>query len=244
MSKALRLTVIALILFTPYALFFRLFGVSFVYSYAALSVIFLSWARVKARINVENLIKNHQTRRLTKEYEYLDTELSFLSQKLKIRKPKVYLSSLNELSATVTGLDGEMQIIVSEPLIKTLTESELRAVLSHELSHLALKDTSFIIYVQGLLSIGAFPMSQLLFSLSLKKDDEPFIFELLMNFSSLLIAFHFFRNSEHAADKMSLNLVKKEELIRALRKLYGPNQPLKSNYFSSHPSLSERISAL
>lgn len=243
LRQLLHLSALLLVLIFPYALFLRLCSVPFVMSYLAFSLLFLTLAKVQVHFNVKNLIQRHRVRGLNSEQRFVEAEVLSLCQKLSLKPPKVFVSSLNELSATVTGpFQGKMILILSEPLLKTLSRHEIKAIFSHELSHMALKDVEFVLLIQALIQVGAFPFSQILNLLNLKKDQDPYLFEFLLSFSSLLLGCALFRSREHAADQMSLNLVEKDALIQALRKLHLPKE--EASLFSAHPSFQERVSFL
>jgi len=76
------------------------------------------------------------------EYETLNVLIKEVSERAKIKKPKVYVISSQVPNAFATGRSEEKAVVaVTTGLLQQLNERELKGVLAHEVSHIKNKDT-------------------------------------------------------------------------------------------------------
>ncbi len=167
-------------------------------------------------------------------------------------------------NAFFTGFGRFRKIVLFDTLLAQLTESEVEAVLAHEIGHYRLRHIAKLLLgsMAGLLA-GFYVLSRLAESKAfyeafgfLPGDIEPafLLFALLSGsvvfwFSPLL---HFWsRRFERQADAFACRAVGgPQALVSALRKLNEKNlsnltpHPLYSGFYYSHPSLLEREAAL
>jgi heat shock protein HtpX len=150
-----------------------------------------------------------------------------------------------------------------------MTKEELRAVLGHEISHIANGDMVTLTLVQGVLNAFVLFFSRVLAQLlsgGEKRRNSGFSYLLivlalqtLLGFIASLIVFAFSRHREYAADAGSARLLgTPQSMIAALRRLgnlqpgvlpdslkaFGIASKRSSSIFSTHPSLEDRIDAL
>lgn len=76
-----------------------------------------------------------------RQYPRLHQHVAELSERAGIRKPHVYISEMPVHNALAARLRGGGVVAVTLPLLDTLGDAELRAVLAHEIGHLRNRDT-------------------------------------------------------------------------------------------------------
>ena len=163
-------------------------------------------------------------------------------------------------------------VAVSTEIMQQMTKEELRAVLGHEMSHVANGDMVTLTLVQGVLNAFVIVVSRVLASViasgskgeSRRNNSGLYVLlvvvlQLALGILASLIVFWFSRKREYAADAGSANLLgTPSSMIAALRRL-GNLQPgvlpdslkamgiaegKKTSIWSTHPSLEDRIAAL
>jgi len=166
--------------------------------------------------------------------------LKRLAQKARIKIPKVGLIECSTPFIFSIGRQEKATIVLSVGLLETLSDSELKAALAHEIAHIKNKDC----LIKSLAS-------------SLK-------FAVPFNILGYLIEPAIYRDREFLADEESVRITNKPEaLISALIKLYesflisqktmfftGSLMGLftecsgRQNLFSKHPPITERLKRL
>lgn len=163
-------------------------------------------------------------------------------------------------------------VAVSTDIMGQMTREELRAVLGHELSHVANGDMVTLTLVQGVLNAFVIVVSRVLASViangskgeSRRNSDGLYfllvmVLQLAFGILASLIVFWFSRRREYAADAGSAKLLgTPSSMIAALRRL-GNLQPgvlpdslkamgiaegKRTSVWSTHPALEDRIAAL
>ena len=163
-------------------------------------------------------------------------------------------------------------VAVSTDIMGQMTREELRAVLGHELSHVANGDMVTLTLVQGVLNAFVIVVSRVLASViangskgeSRRNSDGLYfllvmVLQLAFGILASLIVFWFSRRREYAADAGSAKLLgTPSSMIAALRRL-GNLQPgvlpdslkamgiaegRRTSVWSTHPALEDRIAAL
>lgn len=163
------------------------------------------------------------------------------------------------LNAYFGGLGASKRVVLFDTLLVKLENSEILAVLGHELGHFKHKD------ILKMITLSAFMMFMIFFvfgnipasvysALGISGSGGTLVFLLL--FSSIFslifspVVGIFSRQNEFNADDFAAQMQSKDDMISALKKLGSENKafpkahPLYSAIYHSHPSLYERISEL
>ena len=165
-------------------------------------------------------------------------------------------------------------VAVSSDIMGQMTKEELRAVLGHEMSHVANGDMVTLTLIQGVLNAFVIFFSRVIASVVANAGKGEgnrrgnnggiyflvvFVLEIALGILASLIVFAFSRKREYAADAGSAKLLGTPmSMIAALQRL-GNLQPgvlpdslkamgiaegKKTSLWSTHPSLDDRIAAL
>ena len=164
-------------------------------------------------------------------------------------------------------------VAVSSDIMRQMTAEELRAVLGHEISHVANGDMVTMTLLQGVLNACVIFLSRVVAFMAMNAMSDGkgrrrgsnaiyylvyYVMQFLLGIGAALIVNAFSRRREYAADRGSAELlVSPAPMIAALRRL-GNLQPgvlpdsLKAmgisgkhaSLFATHPSLEDRIAAL
>jgi len=197
--------------------------------------------------------------------------------------PEVGIFENSSPNAFATGPSKRNSLVaVSRGLINQLSKEELEAVIGHEIAHIANGDMVTMTLLQGV--VNAFVMflaRALAFAVSGFGRDRnrqggggsflsymlfTFLFEMVFMIAGSMVISYFSRQREFRADKGSSDLLGKEPMINALRKLeriHVPDKmiadqksvaalmihrpPKKGSFIallSTHPSIEERINRL
>ena len=196
-----------------------------------------------------------------------------LAARANVQMPEVaiYHGSAN---AFATGaFKNHALVAVSDSIMEQMTREELRAVLGHEMSHVANGDMVTMTLLQGVLNACVIFLSRVLAFLAsnaLSRDGERrrgsnglyylvyYVLQIGLGFLASLVAMWYSRHREFAADRGSAELLgTPSSMIAALRRL-GNLQPgvlpdsikafgisgKHASIFATHPSLEDRIEAL
>ena len=203
----------------------------------------------------------------------VDTVTS-LAQRADLKTPEVAIYH-GEANAFATGaFKNSALVAVSDRIMEQMTREELRAVLGHEMSHVANGDMVTMCLLQGVLNACVIFLSRIVAyiaagMLSDRKSRSGgmssviyhvvyFVMQITLGIAASLVAMWFSRRREFAADAGSANLLgTPSPMIAALRRL-GNLQPgvlpdslaalgiggKSASLFATHPSLEDRIAAL
>ena len=193
-----------------------------------------------------------------------------LARRANLKTPEVaiYHGSAN---AFATGAFRNSALVaVSDGIMQQMTKEELRAVLGHEMSHVANGDMVTMCLLQGILNTFVLFISRIAASLLAERSNGNrrgngalyypvyYICQMLLSFLASIIAMWFSRHREYAADAGSARLLGTPgPMIAALQRL-GNLRPgvlpdslkafgisgKKTSLFATHPSLDDRIAAL
>lgn len=194
-----------------------------------------------------------------------------LAARANVQMPEVaiYHGSAN---AFATGaFKNHALVAVSDSIMAQMTREELRAVLGHEMSHVANGDMVTLTLVQGVLNAFVIVISRVLASVianngkgeSRRNNDGLYyllviVLQMALGVLASLVVMWFSRKREYAADAGSAKLLgSPSPMIAALRRL-GNLQPgvlpdslkafgisgKKTSIWATHPSLEDRIEAL
>ena len=164
-------------------------------------------------------------------------------------------------------------VAVSTDIMGQMSKEELRAVLGHEISHVANGDMVTLTLIQGVLNAFVILFSRMIAHVvanagngERRRSSSPFLYmtivwilEIALGIFAMMIVCAFSRRREYAADAGSARLLgTPSSMIAALRRL-GNLQPgvlpdslkamgiaegKRASLWSTHPSLDERIEAL
>ena len=204
---------------------------------------------------------------------WLVSTVEDLARRAGVKTPEVaiYPGSAN---AFATGaFKNSALVAVSTDIMGQMSKEELRAVLGHEMSHVANGDMVTLTLVQGVLNAFVIVISRVLASVLANAGQKGgnrrnngglyfllvMVLQLALGILASLVVFWFSRKREYAADAGSAKLLgTPSSMIAALRRL-GNLQPgvlpdslkamgiaegRKTSIWSTHPSIEDRIEAL
>ena len=195
-----------------------------------------------------------------------------LARRAGVKTPEVAIYP-GAANAFATGaFKNSALVAVSTDIMGQMTKEELRAVLGHEMSHVANGDMVTLTLVQGVLNAFVIFFSRMIASIVSSSGRGEgrrsnggiylltvFALEICLGILASLVVFAFSRRREYAADAGSARLLgTPSSMIAALRRL-GNLQPgvlpdslkamgiaegKRTSLWSTHPSLEDRILAL
>ena len=197
------------------------------------------------------------------------------AKQARIGMPDVAIYDSPDINAFATGMNRNNALVaVSTGLLANMNESEIEAVLAHEVSHIANGDMITLALIQGVINTFVFILARLFghfVDRVIFKNQRghgiafwvtTIIAEIILAVLASIIVMWFSRQREFRADAGAASLVGKEKMIGALQKLQKAYQPSQlpdqirafgvsggqglglKRLFSSHPPLEERIRAL
>lgn len=203
---------------------------------------------------------------------WLVSTVEDLARRAGVKTPEVAIYQ-GAANAFATGaFKNSALVAVSTDIMRQMTKEELRAVLGHEISHVANGDMVTLTLVQGVLNAFVLVFSRVLASMlsgsgrgSGRRSDGALymllvlVLQIALGVLASLVVMWFSRRREYAADAGSAKLLgTPSPMIAALRRL-GNLQPgvlpdslramgiaegRKTSVWSTHPSLDDRIRAL
>jgi heat shock protein HtpX len=195
-----------------------------------------------------------------------------LAARANVQMPEVAIYK-GEANAFATGaFRNHALVAVSSKIMEQMTREELRAVLGHEMSHVANGDMVTITLVQGVLNAFVIFLSRLVASVASSANSGGrrrgsshgvyylvyYVMQIVLGIAASLVVCWYSRRREYAADAGSANLLgSASPMIAALRRL-GNLRPgilpdsLKAmgiggkhaSMFATHPSIEDRVAAL
>lgn len=198
-----------------------------------------------------------------------------LATKAGIGVPDIAIFDDMSPNAFATGAFRDHALVaVSTGLLKVMDENEVKAVLGHEIGHIANGDMITLSLLQGIINtfviffarIIGFVVDTLL-SKGQQRSNQTgpaymiatFIAEIVLSFLGTLIVMAFSRYREYRADHAGATLAGRTSMIRALQTLMDTHETRSSlpdslkafgisgsmrSLFSTHPPLSDRIARL
>ena len=196
-----------------------------------------------------------------------------LSQKAGIKMPEVGIFPAPESNAFATGWNRNNALVaVSLGLLQRFDRDEVRAVLAHEIGHVANGDMITLSLIQGVVNTFVMFFARIVgFAIDkmLQGNRESngvgmgyyigtFVAEIVFGILASMIVAAFSRYREYRADEAGANLADRNAMIRALQRLQvesgQTSMPASmqafgiaggmGKYFASHPPLEDRIQAL
>ena len=199
---------------------------------------------------------------------YLTRKVHGLAEKAGIEKPRVGIADTDVVNAFAVGSLDSNAVIVTTGALQTFTDSELEAVIGHEIGHIANGDSlakqSMVYAITGVMYAVLLPVYaiQILLTLIVPGMRPAFsgmtgVLETIAQYTfsivGTIVLNTFSRKREYAADSYGAKLTSKEQTISVLTKLGELNpdtsDPLVSALSSkkinaTHPSIQDRIRAL
>ncbi|GGY80123.1 protease HtpX [Cellvibrio zantedeschiae] len=232
--------------------------------------LFISKWMAKRSMGVE-LIENPRNA----DERWLVDTVAELAQKAGIKMPEVGVFPAEESNAFATGWNrNDALVAVSLGLLQRFERDEVRAVLAHEIGHVANGDMVTLSLIQGIVNtfvmffarIVGFAIDK---ALQGGRDNESsgpgigyyvgsFVAEIIFGILASMIVAAFSRYREYRADEAGAHLADRNAMIRALQRLQlesgQTSMPASmqafgiaggmGRLFASHPPLEERIQAL
>ena len=202
---------------------------------------------------------------------WLVATVTDLAQRANIKTPEVAIYPGAPNAFATGAFKNSALVAVSTEIMGQMSKEELRAVLGHEISHVANGDMVTLTLVQGVLNAFVIVISRVLASVianngkgeSRRNNDGLYyllviVLQMALGILASLIVMWFSRKREYAADAGSAKLLgSPSPMIAALRRL-GNLQPgvlpdslkafgvsgKKTSIWATHPSLEDRIEAL
>ena len=197
-----------------------------------------------------------------------------LAERANVQMPEVAIYE-GEANAFATGaFRNHALVAVSTKIMEQMTREELRAVLGHEMSHVANGDMVTTTLVQGVLNAFVLFFSRLVAAVAagaLAKDRNSrrsasrgiyylvyYVMQMVLGLGASLVVCWHSRRREYAADAGSANLLgSASPMIAALRRLDNLRPGIlpdslkamgisgkRASLFATHPSIDDRVAAL
>lgn len=165
-------------------------------------------------------------------------------------------------------------VAVSQGLLDTMSQSEIEGVVGHEMAHVLNGDMVTMTLLQGVLNTIIIFVARILSNIiagMIKSEGDTywietivnFVLQIVLGFFAMIVLAAFSRYREYRADEDSAKMLGKASMIAALKKLQSLREALvgkvesddrfaamqistykASEWFSTHPALEKRISAL
>ena len=202
---------------------------------------------------------------------WLVATVTDLAQRANIKTPEVAIYPGAPNAFATGAFKNSALVAVSTEIMGQMSKEELRAVLGHEMSHVANGDMVTLTLVQGVLNAFVIVISRVLASIIANNGKGEsrrnngglyyllvMVLQMALGVLASLIVMWFSRKREYAADAGSAKLLgSPSPMIAALRRL-GNLQPgvlpdslkafgisgKKTSIWATHPSLEDRIEAL
>jgi len=191
-----------------------------------------------------------------------------------IGMPEVGVFESPEPNAFATGARRDHSLVaVSTGLLQRMNAEEVKAVLGHEITHVANGDMVTLALIQGVVNTFVFFLSRIIGGIvdrAVFRDEDGrgvgylvsvIVSQLVLGLLASMIVMWFSRQREFRADRGGAKLAGTGNMIAALERLKAAHEPLPQQFaafgiasggpggglralFMSHPPLDERIAAL
>lgn len=206
---------------------------------------------------------------------WLFRTVSDLAKESGIGMPEVAVYQAEDMNAFATGMRRNKALVaVSNGLLRRMDRNEIKAVLAHEVSHVANGDMVILALIQGVVNTFVLFLSRVIGHVvdkvvfKTREGHGPafwittIIAEIIIAVLASIVVFYFSRKREYRADSGAAGLVGKKPMIDALEALKAsmkqPHLPDKmaafgissakkrgiSALFATHPDLDDRIRSL
>ena len=204
--------------------------------------------------------------------QWLISTVQELANKARIGMPEVGIFASPQANAFATGWNRNNALVaVSTGLMNKMSREEVKAVLGHEIGHVANGDMITLTLLQGVVNAFVMFFARFLVSLVFKDQNSrgmasfamTIVAEMILGILASTIVFWFSRRREYRADIAGAELVSPAAMASALMRLkseseqpsnmpdemvaFGISGEMKNKLgglFMSHPPLDDRINAL
>ena len=204
--------------------------------------------------------------------QWLISTVQELANKARIGMPEVGIFASPQANAFATGWNRNNALVaVSTGLLNKMSREEVKAVLGHEIGHVANGDMITLTLLQGVVNAFVMFFARFLVSLVFKDQNSrgmasfamTIVAEMILGILASTIVFWFSRRREYRADIAGAELVSPAAMASALMRLkseseqpsnmpdemvaFGISGEMKNKLgglFMSHPPLDDRINAL
>ena len=207
--------------------------------------------------------------------QWLVTTVRAHAQATGIGMPEVGIFNSPQPNAFATGARRDHALVaVSTGLLQRMNQDEVRAVLGHEITHVANGDMVTLTLIQGVVNTFVIFLSRIIGNVvdrtvfgnregrGIAYLATVIVAQLVLGILASMIVMAFSRWREFRADRGGAHLAGKDSMIGALERLKAAHEPLPSTQFAafgitsgsmtsglkrlfmSHPPLDERIAAL
>ena len=207
--------------------------------------------------------------------EWLVSTVRTLASQAGIGMPEVGVFDSPQPNAFATGARRDAALVaVSSGLVRSMSRSEVEAVLGHEITHVANGDMVTLTLIQGVVNTFVIFLSRVVGGIvdrSLSRDGEGrggigyfvtvMVMQLVLGIAASMIVMWFSRRREFRADAGGARLAGRTNMIGALERLKAAQEPALpaqlaafgigggpgsglQRLFMSHPPLEERIAVL
>ena len=205
------------------------------------------------------------------ELDWLYATVARLTQQANLPMPEVGIYESPEVNAFATGPSKRRSLVaVSSGLLRSMRRDEVEGVLAHEVAHIGNGDMVTMTLLQGVINAFVIFFARLI-AFAMRSNDSRsshgssylviIVLEIVLGIFGSLITAWFSRQREFRADRGGASLAGRERMLGALRRLAANHElvdtqhqalaTLKINgsrgwmvFFSTHPPLEARISAL
>ena len=166
--------------------------------------------------------------------QWLVETVQELSQKAGIGMPEVGIFHSPESNAFATGWNKNSALVaVSSGLLDRFSPAEARAVIGHEIGHVANGDMVTLTLIQGVVNTFVMFFARIIgyaVDTFLRRDDDEggvgfgfyiatFVAEIILGFLASAIVMWFSRQREYRADSAGAELASRQDMIAALERL-------------------------
>jgi heat shock protein HtpX len=207
--------------------------------------------------------------------EWLVNTVRALATQAKVGMPEVGVFDSPQPNAFATGARRDAALVaVSTGLLRSMSRSEVEAVLGHEITHVANGDMVTLTLIQGVVNTFVIFLSRIVGGIvdrALSRDGggrggigyfaTVMVMQLVLGIVASMIVMWFSRRREFRADAGGAHLAGRNSMIGALERLKAAQEPSLPaqlaafgigggpgtglrRLFMSHPPLEERIAAL
>lgn len=173
----------------------------------------------------------------TEEERWLVATVQELAAKAGIKMPEVGIFPSYQSNAFATGWNKNAALVaVSSGLLQRMNRDEVKAVLGHEIGHVANGDMVTLSLVQGVVNAFVMFFSRIIGNLVdrvvFKNEDGPgiayyvtsIIADIVLGILASMIVMWFSRYREFRADEAGAKLAGKQSMINALRRLQAEHE--------------------
>ena len=170
----------------------------------------------------------------TADEQWLVATVTELAQKAGIKTPEIGIFPAQQANAFATGWNKNAALVaVSEGLLYRFSREETKAVLGHEIGHVANGDMVTLTLIQGVVNTFVMFFARIIGNLVDKvvfKNERghgpafwitTIVAELVLGVIATMIVMWFSRWREFRADKAGADLAGRQAMIRALQRLKG-----------------------